>query len=88
MKNSNHIKNIKSFPITRGSNIFSIRSDTFWLKDFVKTKGTLFSAVYLEKDIQDIQDIRKNIQYQEIGSIFTSPDTQSQKLDVYQKSSS
>ena len=28
---------MKGFSITRGSNIFSIRSDIFWLKDFVNT---------------------------------------------------
>ena len=33
-KNSNHNKHAKGFSITRGNNIFSIRSDTFWLKVF------------------------------------------------------
>ena len=32
---------------------------------------TLFLVGYLEKDTQDIQDIRKNTQYQEIGDLFT-----------------
>ena len=36
-KNSNHSKHKKVFSITGGINIFSIRSDTFWLKDFVNT---------------------------------------------------
>ena len=43
---------------------------------------TLFLVGYLEKDIQDIQDIRKNIQYQEIGGLFTLKITFLQKLDV------
>ena len=37
-KKSNHSKHIKSFSITRGSNIFSIRFDIFWLKNFANTK--------------------------------------------------
>ena len=36
-KNSNHSKHVKGFPITRGSIVFSIRPDTFGLKDFVNT---------------------------------------------------
>ena len=36
-KNSNHNKHMRSFSITRGSNIFRITSDTFCLKDFVNT---------------------------------------------------
>ena len=43
---------------------------------------TLFLVGYLEKDIQDIQDIRKNTQYQEIGGLFTLKNTFLQKLDV------
>ena len=43
---------------------------------------TLFLVGYLEKDIQDIQDIRKNTQYQEIGRLFTLQITFLQKLDV------
>ena len=39
------------------------------------TNGTLFSVRYSEKDIQDIQDIRKSTQYQEIGDLFTPPNT-------------
>ena len=46
---------------------------------------TLFLVGYLEKDIQDIQDIRKNTQYQEIGGLFTLKNTFLQKLDVYKK---
>ena len=34
-KNSKHGKRTRGFLITRDSRIFSIRSDTFWLKDFV-----------------------------------------------------
>ena len=30
-------KHMKGFLITRGSNIFNIRSDTFWLKDVSNT---------------------------------------------------
>ena len=37
--------------------------------------GTLISVGYLERDIQDIKDIQKNTQYQEIGGIFTSQNT-------------
>ena len=43
---------------------------------------TLFLVGYLEKDIQDIQDIRKNTQYQEISRLFTLQITFLQKLDV------
>ena len=42
----------------------------------------LFSGGYSEKDIQDI---RKNIQYQKIGGIFTSPSAFLRKLYIYQK---
>ena len=41
-----------------------------------------FSNYDSEKDIQDIQDIRKNTQYQEIGALFTPPNTFLQKLDL------
>ena len=34
-KNSNLSKHMKGFSITRDSNIFSIISNTFWLKDFL-----------------------------------------------------
>ena len=34
---SNHSKHVKGFSITRGSNIFSISSDIFWLKYSVNT---------------------------------------------------
>ena len=30
-------KHMKGFSITRGSNIFSIRSDKFWLEDCINT---------------------------------------------------
>ena len=46
--------------------------------------GTLFSVGYSEKDVQDI---RKNTQYQETGSLFTSTNTCSRKLDLQKKSS-
>ena len=45
----------------------------------------LFSGGYSEKHIQDIQDIRKNIQYQKIGGTFTSPNAFLRKLYIYQK---
>ena len=47
----------------------------------------LFSVGYFKKDIEDIQDIWKNTRNQEIGDIFTSPNTYLQKLDVYLKNS-
>ena len=36
-KNLNLSEHMKGFSITRDSNIFSITSNTFWLKDFVNT---------------------------------------------------
>ena len=33
-KKSNHSKHMKGFYITSSNNIFNIKSDTFWLKDF------------------------------------------------------
>ena len=37
VKKSNHSKHMKGFYITRSSNIFSIKSDKFWLKDLLTT---------------------------------------------------
>ena len=39
--------------------------------------------IAMEKDIQDIQDIQKNTQYQKIGALFTPPNTFLQKLDLW-----
>ena len=39
---------MKGFSITRGGNIFSIKSDTFWLKDFVNT----YLKIILEDNFQ------------------------------------
>ena len=56
-------------------------------KIFLQFFSMLFSVGYLRKDMEDIQDIWKNTQKQEIGDIFTSPNTYLQKLDVYLKNS-
>ena len=48
--------------------ITNIKPVTFNNTTFFRT---LFLVGYLEKDIQDIQHIRKNTQYQEIGGLFT-----------------
>ena len=46
----------------------------------------LISVEYSGKDIQDIKDIRKIAQYQEIGGIFTSPYTFFTKIRSLEKS--
>ena len=43
---------------------------------------TIFLVGYSEKDIQNIQGIGKNAQYQEMDGIITSPNTFSRKLDI------
>ena len=50
-----------------------------------RSNGTLFPVWYWEKDIQDIQNIRENTQYQKIDALFTPPNTFSPKLDLYKK---
>ena len=45
---------------------------------YVRSTGTLFSVGYSENLLQNIQDIRKNTQYQAVDVIFTSPNTFSQ----------
>ena len=54
-----------------------------WQENISIHIGTSFSVWYLEKDIQNIQDIPKNIQYKEIAGLFIPPNTFLQKLDVY-----
>ena len=66
---------------------FSVLNLTiFYIKPLTSNNTTFFSTLslvgYSEKDIQDIQDIRKKTQYQEIGGLFTLKNTFLQKLDV------
>ena len=66
---------------------FSVLNLTiFYIKPLTSNNTTFFSTLslvgYSEKDIQDIQNIRKKTQYQEIGGLFTLKNTFLQKLDV------
>ena len=64
-KKSNNSNHMKDWSITRGSNMFSIRSDTFWLKDFVKNnlKITFNLENNFEPGVCKVNPLLRNLWY-------------------------
>ena len=54
---------MKCFSITRVSNIFIIRSDTFWLKGFVKTNLKIILIDNLQPGVCNVNPHLKNLGY-------------------------
>ena len=48
---------------TRGSNIFSIRSDTFWLKDFVNTSLEIILEDKFQPGACNVNPLLRNLGY-------------------------
>ena len=54
---------MKGFSITRGSNIFSIRSSTVWLKDFVNTNLKFILEENFEPVACNVNPLLRNLGY-------------------------
>ena len=54
---------MKGFSITRGSNIFSIRSNTFWLKDFVNTNMKIVLGDNFQPGACNVNRLLRNLGY-------------------------
>ena len=54
---------VKGFSITRGSNMFSIGSDTFWLKDFVNTNLKIILEDNFQPGACNVSPLLKNFRY-------------------------
>ena len=54
---------MKCFSITRGSNIFIIWSDTFWLKDFANTNLKIILIDSFQSGVCNVNPHLKNLGY-------------------------
>ena len=54
---------MEGFLITRGSNIFSIRSDTFWLKDSVITNLKIILEDNFQHGASNVNPLLTNLEY-------------------------
>ena len=54
---------MKGFPITRGSNLFRIKSSTFWLKDFVNTNLKFILEENFEPMACNVNPLLRNLGY-------------------------
>ena len=67
-KNSNQSKYMKGFSITRGNNIFSIRSDTFLLKDFVNPNLKTILEDNVQSGACKVNLLLRNLGYNNIST--------------------
>ena len=59
---------MKGFSITRGSNIFSIRSDTFLLKDFINPNLKTISEDNVQSGACKVNPLLRNLGYNNIST--------------------